>query len=219
MTKRLKPDTRKKLPHGNASQVGGYPGTSGRMLSEWAGGCSGIRNCPPHPTWLPPEEWLGAPVARKWPLHLISNQPRTKLHSQLDLGAHSRADKVQGREVVRLAPEDARARGLADGDVVRLRNERGACIAVLRVSDDVFPGVAQLSTGAWFDPSAADEGERIEKHGNPNVLTRDIGSSRLAQGVAAMSCLVEIEPFTGPLPEITVFQQPRKSSKNMKESG
>jgi len=43
MTKCLKADTRNTLPHGNASLVGGYPGTSGRMLSEWVGACSGIR--------------------------------------------------------------------------------------------------------------------------------------------------------------------------------
>jgi hypothetical protein len=44
MTKPLKPDTQNTLPHGNASQVGEYPGMSGRMLSEWVGGSSGIRN-------------------------------------------------------------------------------------------------------------------------------------------------------------------------------
>ena len=44
MTKRLKSDSQNTLPHSNASQLAEYPGTSGRMLSEWLSGCSGIRN-------------------------------------------------------------------------------------------------------------------------------------------------------------------------------
>jgi hypothetical protein len=43
MSKCLKPDTQNTLPYGNASRVGEYPGTSGRMLSESVGACSGIR--------------------------------------------------------------------------------------------------------------------------------------------------------------------------------
>ena len=44
---------------------------------------------------------------------------------------------------------------------------------------------------------AADTGDEkpLEVHGNPNVLTRDIGSSSLAQGPTAHSCLVEMERF------------------------
>ena len=56
----------------------------------------------------------------------------------------------------------------------------------------------------------ADEGEYagLELHGNPNVLTRDAGTSSLAQGPTAHSCLVEIERFDGEAPPVTVFQQP-----------
>ena len=49
-------------------------------------------------------------------------------------------------------PDDAGARGLAEGQLVRIGNARGACLAALRVSDEVRPGVVQISTGAWFDP-------------------------------------------------------------------
>ena len=45
-------------------------------------------------------------------------------------------------------------------------------------------------------------------HGNPNVLTRDAGTSTLAQGTSAHSCLVEVEPYDGPLPDLKVFSQP-----------
>ena len=64
----------------------------------------GYDDCPGHPVWLEPAEWLGADRPR-YPLHLISSQPDIRLHSQLDNGRVSRADKVQGREAVWLQPD------------------------------------------------------------------------------------------------------------------
>jgi biotin/methionine sulfoxide reductase len=139
-------------------------------------------------------------------LHLVSNQPKTRLHSQLDHGKASTDAKIKGREIVRLNPADAAERGIQDGDVVRLFNDRGACLAAAVITDSIRPRVVELPTGAWFDPSAADGS--LEVHGNPNVLTRDAGTSKLAQGPTAHSCLVDIEKFAGDLPEITVLSQP-----------
>src|SRR5262249_21143255 len=45
----------------------------------------GYDDCPSHPTWLEPVEWLGAPHAERFPLQLIANNPSTRLHSQLDI--------------------------------------------------------------------------------------------------------------------------------------
>ena len=73
----------------------------------------GYADCPGHPTWLEPAEWLGAPLARRYPLHLVANNPTARLHSQLDVGAVSQATKVQGREPIRIHPADAAARGIA----------------------------------------------------------------------------------------------------------
>ena len=42
----------------------------------------GHDDCPGHPTWLPPKEWLGGDAARKWPLRRISNRPKSRLHSR-----------------------------------------------------------------------------------------------------------------------------------------
>ena len=123
---------------------------------------------------------------------MMSNQPRTRLHSQYDHGRTSRARKIQERERARLNMYEARARGLVDGDVIRVYNDRGACLAAAELFDGIRPGVIELPTGAWFDPSEGDEA--LEVHGNPNVLTRDIGTSKLAQGPTAHSCLVDIAP-------------------------
>ncbi|MBB3064892.1 molybdopterin guanine dinucleotide-containing S/N-oxide reductase [Limibacillus halophilus] len=165
-------------------------------------------DCPGHPAWMEPYEWLGGPDAEHYPLHLVSNQPRTRLHSQFDPGSVSRASKIQGREPMTMNPIDAAARGLSEGDVVRVFNDRGACLAGIILSDTVMPGVVQLSTGAWYDPLEPGVVGSLCKHGNPNVLTRDKGTSRLGQGPSAHSTLVEVEKFEGPLPPITAFAPP-----------
>jgi biotin/methionine sulfoxide reductase len=148
----------------------------------------GYDDCPGHPAWLEPDEWLGGAQAAAHPLHLIANQPSTRLHSQLDGGRHSQAGKVAGKERIRIHPDDAAERGITDGQVVRVFNDRGACLAGAAVSDSVRRGVVQLSTGAWFAPDA----DGTCQNGNPNAVTRDRGTSRLAQGSTGQHCLVEV---------------------------
>jgi biotin/methionine sulfoxide reductase len=166
----------------------------------------GYDDCPGYPSWLEPQEWLGSPAARRFGLHLIANQPTSRLHSQLDMGAHSQSSKVAGREPVRLHPDDAAARGVRAGEVVRVWNDRGSCLAGAVLSDDVRRGVVQLSTGAWFDPSSE---LATCAHGNPNVLTADRGTSRLAQGCTGQHALVEVEPVTAAVPPVRAFEPPR----------
>ncbi|WP_158744195.1 molybdopterin-dependent oxidoreductase [Acidisphaera sp. L21] len=164
----------------------------------------GEPDCPGHPTWLPPVEIPRAAA----PLHLIANQPATRLHSQLDFGGHSLASKHRGREVACMHPADAAARGIADGDIVRLFNQRGACLAAVRITDGIRAGVIQLPTGAWYDPADPAEDNSLCVHGNPNVLTRDIGTSALAQGCTGQITTVEVERFTGNLPPIQAYDPP-----------
>ncbi|MBJ3778615.1 molybdopterin-dependent oxidoreductase [Acuticoccus mangrovi] len=166
----------------------------------------GLEDCPGHPTWIAPREWLGAPLAERLPLHLISNQPRTRLHSQLDMLGEARDSKIDGREPLRMNPADAAERGLADGDVVRVYNDRGACLAGLLTSAAIRPGVVQMATGAWYDP--VDGGGSLDVHGNVNVLTHDLGTSALSCAPAAQSVLVEVERYTGELPEVRVSRPP-----------
>ena len=166
----------------------------------------GYDDCPGHPTWMEPIEWLGSEKAARHPLHMISNQPRYRLHSQLDNGNLSQGNKVAGREPVWINPQDAAARGIANGDLVRLFNDRGACLAGAYVTDELRPGVVQLSTGAWYDPLDAAEPNSLDKHGNPNVLTLDKGTSKLAQSPSAQTTLIQIERYTEEAPPITAFE-------------
>jgi biotin/methionine sulfoxide reductase len=164
----------------------------------------GYGDCPGHPSWLSPAE---RPNSR-FPLHLVANQPATRLHSQLDFGAFSQASKINGREPVRLHPQDAAARGIGGGDIVRIYNDRGACLAAAVLSTALRPGVVQLSTGAWYDPEDPAADKPMCVHGNPNVLTRDAGTSRLAQGCTGQLTVVEVARFDGPLPPVKAFDPP-----------
>ena len=148
-------------------------------------------------------EWLGN--AGDYPLHMISNQPSNKLHSQLDHGTVSQSTRVAGREPVTMHPTDASARNLTEGQIVRIFNGRGACLAGLHISDEIRPGVIKLSTGAWYDPEGP-----LCRNGNPNVLTPDKGTSRLAQGPSANTCLVDVAAQVGPLPAVQAYDGPKK---------
>ncbi|MCL2430261.1 MAG: molybdopterin-dependent oxidoreductase, partial [Alphaproteobacteria bacterium] len=165
-------------------------------------------DCPGHPAWLEPNE----KPDERFPLYLVANQPASRLHSQLDFGATSAASKIQGREPVRIHPDDAAARGIGGGDIVRLYNARGACLAGAVLSDALRPGVVQLSTGAWFDPDDPAADRPLCVHGNPNMLTSDVGTSRLAQGSTGQLARIEIERFDGALPPIRAFDPPASLS-------
>ncbi|MGB8622099.1 MAG: molybdopterin-dependent oxidoreductase [Paracoccaceae bacterium] len=145
----------------------------------------GYDDCPGHPVWLPPAEWLGNATTES-PLHLVSPQPGDKLHSQLE----SALADVEGARPVAIVihTDDASTRDIRSGDLVRVFNARGACRARASVSDEIRPGVVALPTGAWF----GDPGGNIDPHGNPNVLTLDVGTSRLGQGCSAHTALVDV---------------------------
>src|SRR5450830_1656410 len=178
------------------------PTPSGRieLFSEKIAGF-GLADCPGHATWLPQPP-------SDWPLHLLSHQPATRLHSQYDGGCVSQASKVAGREPLTLNRQDAEARGIADGDVVRVFNAQGAFLAGAVLSDGLLRGVVRIATGAWFDPLDPTQAGSLCKHGNPNLVAPDVGSSLLAQGCAAQSARVQVERWVDEAPPVTVFEGP-----------
>jgi biotin/methionine sulfoxide reductase len=152
----------------------------------------GYADCPAHASWLAPEEWLGAPLAETYPLHLLSPQPAHRLHSQLEHATPSQSAKVRGREVALMNPADAERRALRDDDVVEIFNARGCCLAALRIDPHIQPGTVILPTGAWFQPGVTADGGMIDVGGNPNVLTSIRPTSALSQATAPNSCLVDV---------------------------
>ncbi len=152
----------------------------------------GYEDCPGHATWLEPFERLGGEGCERFPLHLLTPQPAHRLHSQFDHSAHSQDSKIKGKEVLTLHPAAAAVRGIGADDIVRVFNDRGACLAGACLSDQMRPDVVSLPTGAWFAPQLPG----LEVNGNPNVLTCDKGTSQLAQGPSSGTCLVEVELYS-----------------------
>jgi biotin/methionine sulfoxide reductase len=168
-----------------------------------------LADCPGYPVWLEPFEWLGHERAAQFPLHLLSDQPERRLHSQLDHSPHSRAGKVAGREPIYLNTLDAKQRGIESGDLVAVYNDRGRSLAGAIVTDDMMPGVVRLATGAWYDrPPRGGAGEDFDNNANPNSLTLDRGASSFSQGCSAQTCLVQVERFIGVPPAVTAYEPP-----------
>ena len=118
------------------------------------------------------------------PLLMVTPKSRARTHSIHDnQEILARAD----RQDVWLHPDDAAARGIADGAKVRVFNERGATILPVRVTDRIVRGVVCLKEGAWFTPDA----EGRDTRGRANVLTAD----RSAPSGASTynTCQVEVE--------------------------
>ena len=174
---------------------------SGRIeLSSPTVAAFGYDDCPGHPAWLPPTD---APTPAH-PLWLVANQPATRLHSQLDFGAHSQDSKRQGREVLSLHPDDATPRAIRDGDPVRLSNPRGWVLAVAPPHRRDQARHRPASHRRLVRPRR----RRLHPRQPPTSLTRDTGTSRLAQGCTGQLTAVQVARFTGNLPPVRAYDPP-----------
>jgi anaerobic dimethyl sulfoxide reductase subunit A len=146
----------------------------------------GLGPISPIPTWIPDAE------DGRYPLRLVTPKSRARTHSIHDNQPMlMRAD----RDDVWIHPADAAARGIVDGQPVRVFNARGATVTPARVTDRIAPGVVCIKEGVWFalDASGADT------RGCSNVLTADRASP--AAAATFNTCFVELEhvgPRDGP---------------------
>lgn len=168
----------------------------------------GYDDCPGHPTWMAPHEWYRGPEAGRFPLSLTSGHPVNRLHSQLDNTPLRAKYAVAGREAILINQQDARARGITSGDLVRAWNVRGQVLAGAVVSGDIRPGVVRINEGAWYDALDAAQPGALCTNGSVNCLTFDIGSSRLAQGNCGQMAQLEIEKYRGEPPANRAHQVP-----------
>jgi anaerobic dimethyl sulfoxide reductase subunit A len=127
----------------------------------------GLGAIPPIPTWLPdPEEGT-------YPLRLVTPKSRARTHSIHDnQPILARAD----RDDVWIHPVDATARGIVDGQLVRVFNGRGATMLPARVTDRISPGCVSIKEGAWFTPDP----EGRDTRGCANAVTGDRASPAAA---------------------------------------
>lgn len=174
-------------------------------------------DCPGHPTWIEKSERShGGPGSDKYPMWMQSCHPDKRLHSQMcESQQYRETYTVQGREPVYLNPTDAKQRGIKDGDVVRVFNDRGQLLAGAVVSDSFPSGVIRIHEGAWYGPVGKDGSKQggseigaLCSYGDPNTLTQDIGTSKLAQACSAYTCLVDFEKYQSKLPDVSSFSGP-----------
>jgi anaerobic dimethyl sulfoxide reductase subunit A len=139
---------------------------------------------PPVPQYLEPWESANDPLAQKYPLQLITTHSRVRTHSCFDTVPWLKELETQA---VWLHSADAQARGIREGDEVRVFNDRGVTILPARVTERIMPGVVAIAQGAWYKPdkSGADRG------GSSNILTKDDYSP--AGGWPTNTCLVQVQ--------------------------
>ena len=164
-------------------------------------------DCPGHPMWLEPDEWQGN--AEPEQLQVLSAHPAHRLHSQLNYSSLRELYAVANREPVTIHPDDAQARGITEGDMVRVWNSRGQILAGAVISEGIKPGVICIHEGAWPDLDLTADG--ICKNGAVNVLTKDLPSSRLGNGCAGNTALAWLEKYNGPELTLTAFEPPASS--------
>jgi trimethylamine-N-oxide reductase (cytochrome c) len=168
-------------------------------------------DCPAHPAWLEPTEWLGGAIVKDYPFALLTSKSRYRLHSQLDsTGSHDYAD-IDGREPVWIHPDAAKKLGLKPGDIAEVTSKRGSVLCSTVVTDRVRPDVVVVHHGAWFCPKEPGKVGSLDLHGCDNVLTGDIISSRLSCGNVANSWCVKVKKYEGAADPVYVWNQPKEA--------
>ncbi len=138
----------------------------------------------PLPTYVPAFEGHEDPRSARFPIQLIGWHTKRRCHSIGD--NNPKLEKLDPQRVW-MHPDDAAARGLREGDMAEVFNDRGRTRLPVHVSDDLVRGVAAISQGAWFRP---DE-KGVDTNGSINVLTT-LRPTPLAKGNPQHSNLVEI---------------------------
>ena len=145
-----------------------------------------IENMPAIAKYIP--EWEGGP----WD-ELYDQYPLSCMGSHYQRRSHSTYDNIDWMDEALpqrlfMNPIDAKARGLEDGDTVRVFNDRGEVNVPVRLTERIVPGVVDLPQGGWWDP---DE-NGVDQRGSINVLTTERWTPG-AKGNPQHTNLVEVE--------------------------
>jgi anaerobic selenocysteine-containing dehydrogenase len=157
---------------------------------------------PPTARYIPSWEGHGStPRADTYPLQMVSPHPRFSYHTHHDNKSHWLDDIRQHRVKkdgyaywpVRIHPHDAEMRGVMDGDLVKLFNDRGTVICAAIVTERVRPGtVHSYEASAKYDPLEPGKPGSPDRGGCVNLLTPSRMVSKNVPGAAPNSCLVDV---------------------------
>ncbi len=162
---------------------------------------------PPIPKWIEKgithDERLGGNRAKMFPLLLMSNHGRWRVHAQCDDISWMReipTCKIKGwdgylYEPLWIHPSDAEKRGIKQGDIIKILNERGVVLGGALVTERITPGAVSIDHGARIDPIIPG---KIDRGGAINTIAPEGIISRYCAGQATSGYLVEVEKVTMP---------------------
>lgn len=123
----------------------------------------------PVPDYVPPFEspQSNPELAQRYPLSIISPKPHAFLNSQY--GNAPDKQRVQGGQRVFIHPTDAAARAIAEGEMVRVFNDRGSFIGPAAYDLDLMPGLVMANVGHWQGAGSGASGSST----TVNAITAD----------------------------------------------
>jgi len=149
------------------------------------------------------QSWEGkfSAKAQTYPLQLLSTHGKFARHSQWQNMSWMR-DEVQmksktGYHNCMISVEDAEARGIKFDDIVKVFNDRGTILCAARVSPRMRPGVVVVNEGAWYKPMEPGNPDSIDMGGNPNVVLASRPLSKMDDGMAGHTTLVQVAKWEG----------------------
>ena len=137
------------------------------------------------PCYMPCPEGPEDPLKERFPLQLIGWHTRRRAHSIHDNNEWQ--DEVE-KPGVWIHPEDAAVRGIQDGEMTEVYNDRGCIRIPAVVTRRIRQGVAAISQGGWFTPDK----QGTDIRGSINVLTSTAYPTPIAKGNPQHTNLVEI---------------------------
>jgi anaerobic selenocysteine-containing dehydrogenase len=161
---------------------GNFPTPSGKC--EFYSEALRRQGLDPLPAYTPPRESVASnpQLARRFPLAMISPPARNALNSSFaNLPAFFETDKTPHLEI---HPDDARARGIASGDTLRVFNDRGSLALTARVTDRARPGVV-VALSIWWRKLSPDRT-------NANMVTSQ-ALTDMGRAATFYDVLVEVE--------------------------
>jgi molybdopterin guanine dinucleotide-containing S/N-oxide reductase-like protein len=160
---------------------------------------------PPIPKWIEKgpthDERLSSERAKMYPILMMSNHGRWRMHAQADDITWSREAptcKVKGAdgymyEPCWINPITATERGIKSGDIVKVFNERGIVLGGAYVTERLIPGVAYMDHGSRSDPivpGKIDRGGAVDLISPPGIISWHSG------GQATSGYLVQVEKLS-----------------------
>ncbi len=157
----------------------------------------------PVPHYVPSWEGNTSPLASKYPLQLITPHSKFSYHSHGNLDPwtseiwmHRVYKNGHHYWPLQIHTRDAGARGISNGDIVKVYNDRATVLLVAWVTEKIRPGVVHARVAAKYEPVEPGNPDSIDKGGAVNLLISSRFMSQNVPGQVAQ-CLVEIEKYGG----------------------